>query len=204
VIRTATATTRIHPKTQSTSCPVEQRRSREAAARKARRLSRSLRGPAPRGLPNPRILWRGVILSQNVARIWQSEPRHHAKSQRASKDCSQPEDAVRCKASLRLRLRLFRLLALVGVKKAQRWASCVCASASVGLYRVGHHSQQHRCAHQRAGADVDGGVDYCRDLSESQVGGSLTGSRPIVLAVLRRITPNAVGLLPISERTLVL
>jgi hypothetical protein len=27
------------------------------------------------------------------------------------------------------------------------------------------------------------------------------GSRPIVLAVLRRMTPNAVGLLPISERT---
>jgi hypothetical protein len=30
----------------------------------------------------------------------------------------------------------------------------------------------------------------------------LTGSRPMVLAVLKRMTPSLVGLLPISERTL--
>ena len=39
------------------------------------------------------------------------------------------------------------------------------------------------------------------DLSESRGGDFLRGSRPIALAVLRRITPNAVGLLPLSERT---
>ncbi|HID63951.1 MAG TPA: hypothetical protein EYP49_14615 [Anaerolineae bacterium] len=39
------------------------------------------------------------------------------------------------------------------------------------------------------------------DLSESRGGDFLRGSRPIALAVLWRITPNAVGLLPLSERT---